>query len=65
MKQSDIDRSLVPITKSQNNIRIRRGKQKVVKIPYQMAKHTIDRIIYPVQTKRGLKFPKKKPLAIT
>jgi Leucine-rich repeat (LRR) protein len=25
-----------------------------------MAKTTIDRIIYPVQTKRGLKYPKKK-----
>lgn len=25
-----------------------------------MAKHTIDRIIYPVQTKRGLKYPKYK-----
>ena len=25
-----------------------------------MAKHTFDRIIYPVQTKRGLKYPKKK-----
>jgi len=27
-----------------------------------MKKVVIDRIIYPVQTKRGLKFPKKKPL---
>ena len=27
-----------------------------------MTKHTIDRIIYPVQTKRGLKYPKKKHL---
>ena len=26
-----------------------------------MTKTTIDRIIYPVQTKRGLKYPKKKP----
>ena len=26
-----------------------------------MAKHTIDRIIYPVQTKRGLKYPKRRP----
>jgi len=25
-----------------------------------MAKQTFDRIIYPVQTKRGLKYPKKK-----
>lgn len=25
-----------------------------------MAKHTFDRIIYPVQTKRGLKYPKRK-----
>ena len=25
-----------------------------------MTKHTIDRIIYPVQTKRGLKYPKKR-----
>ena len=25
-----------------------------------MAKHTIDRIIYPVQTKRGLKYPKQR-----
>lgn len=29
-----------------------------------MAKHTIDRIIYPVYTKRGLKFPKKRPQMI-
>lgn len=28
-----------------------------------MAKTTIDRIIYPVQTKRGLKYPKKKQIA--
>ena len=28
-----------------------------------MAKTTIDRIIYPVQTKRGLKYPKKKAIA--
>jgi hypothetical protein len=27
-----------------------------------MAKTTIDRIIYPVQTKRGLKYPKKKAI---
>lgn len=27
-----------------------------------MTKHTIDRIIYPVQTKRGLKYPKRKNL---
>jgi hypothetical protein len=33
-------------------------KGKVVRVPYSMAKHTIDRIIYPVQTKRGLKYPK-------
>ena len=30
-----------------------------------MTKHTIDRIIYPVQTKRGLKYPKKKHLQST
>lgn len=30
-----------------------------------MAKHTIDRIIYPVQTKRGLKFAKKRPQMVT
>lgn len=40
------------------NIRIR--KQKVARVPLQMTKTTIDRIIYPVQTKRGLKYPKKK-----
>ena len=37
-----------------------RGKKQ--KIPLSMAKHTIDRIIYPVQTKRGLKYPKQKAL---
>ena len=26
-----------------------------------MTRHTIDRIIYPVQTKRGLKYKKKQP----
>ena len=31
-------------------------------MPLQLAKTTIDRIIYPVQTKRGLKYPKKKNL---
>lgn len=31
-----------------------------MRVPLQMAKTTIDRIIYPVQTKRGLKYPKKK-----
>jgi hypothetical protein len=35
-----------------------KNKGKKQKIPLQMAKHTIDRIIYPVQTKRGLKYPK-------
>ena len=29
-----------------------------------MTRHTIDRIIYPVQTKRGLKYPKKKAPAL-
>ena len=40
--------------------RIKKGK-KQVRVAYQMAKHTIDRIIYPVQTKRGLKYPKRRP----
>lgn len=43
---------------NRNGIRIR--KQKQARVPLQMAKTTIDRIIYPVQTKRGLKYPKKK-----
>lgn len=30
------------------------------RVPLVMAKHTIDKIIYPVQTKRGLKFSKKQ-----
>lgn len=40
-----------------------RGKKKkgAKRVPLVMAKHTFDRIIYPVQTKRGLKYPKKKP----
>jgi hypothetical protein len=33
------------------------GKMK--KIPLPMARITFDRIIYPVQTKTGLKYPKK------
>ena len=37
-----------------------RGKQ-VQRIPLTMTKHTIDRIIYPVQTKRGLKYKKPQP----
>ena len=43
------------------NIKGKNGK-KAVRVPLQMAKHTFDRIIYPVQTKRGLKYPKKKPV---
>lgn len=39
-----------------------KNKGKKQKIPLNMAKHTIDRIIYPVQTKRGLKYPKQKAL---
>lgn len=39
----------------------KKGKNgKKERVPLQMAKHTFDRIIYPVQTKRGLKYPKKK-----
>ena len=38
-----------------------KNKGKKQKIPLIMAKHTIDRIIYPVQTKRGLKYPKQRP----
>ena len=39
------------------------GKKKkgAKRVPLAMATHTFDRIIYPVQTKRGLKYPKKKP----
>ena len=41
--------------------RLRIKKREVKRVPLQMTKTTIDRIIYPVQTKRGLKFEKKKP----
>lgn len=41
--------------------RARGGKGgKAARVPLNVAKTTIDRIIYPVQTKRGLKYPKKK-----
>ena len=42
------------------DVRVR--KEKHQRVPLQLAKTTIDRIIYPVQTKRGLKYPKKKNL---
>lgn len=36
-------------------------KRKVERIALQITRTTIDRIIYPVQTKRGIKYaPKKK-----
>lgn len=37
-----------------------RGGKAAARVPLNVAKTTIDRIIYPVQTKRGLKYPKKK-----
>ena len=49
-----------PRGKNRNGVRVR--KQKQIRVPLQMAKTTIDRIIYPVQTKRGLKYPKKKAI---
>ena len=36
----------------------KKGQKAQERVPLTMAKHTIDRIIYPVQTKRGLKYPK-------
>jgi len=40
--------------------RVRKQKMgKMKKIPLPMARITFDRIIYPVQTKTGLKYPKK------
>jgi hypothetical protein len=56
-----MDNALVRVNQSMGNIKGKNGK-KAVRVPLQMAKHTFDRIIYPVQTKRGLKYPKKKPV---
>jgi hypothetical protein len=50
------------ILASGTNNRKKKNTGVVEKVPYPMKATTIDRIIYPVYTKKGLKYgkPKKK-----
>ena len=41
----------------------KKDNKKGVRVPFPMKKQTIDKIIYPVYTKRGIKYGKKKRAA--
>ena len=41
----------------------KKEKKLVVRQPFPVKKTTIDRIIYPVYTKRGIKYGKKRAIS--
>ena len=41
----------------------RKEEKNTVRQPFPMKKTTIDRIIYPVYTKRGIKYGKKRAIS--
>jgi len=72
MQQPSVDGPMVKVTNSMPDDEFysqrstlkkgKKGQKESTRVPLQMSKQTFDRIIYPVQTKRGLKYPKKKPM---
>ena len=70
LQQPSVDGAMVKVTNSMpddefySQRTVKKGKKVnngPNRVPLQMSTQVFDRIIYPVQTKRGLKYPKKKP----